>query len=63
MVGAVVLMVVVIGGFAGATRPEGPKIALVFWVKALGPSSLILDGWEQAQRELDFEEATVVSLS
>ncbi len=64
MVAAVSLMVIVIGGVIWAvTRPEGPKIALVYEGSDSGAvQSLILDGWEQAQRELSFQEATVVPL-
>jgi basic membrane lipoprotein Med (substrate-binding protein (PBP1-ABC) superfamily) len=62
MVAAVALMVTVIGGVIWAvTRPVGPKIALVFEGSESGAAhSLILDGWEQAQRELGFQEATVI---
>ncbi len=63
MVAAVAILVAVIGGVLWATRPQGPKVALVYEGTDSGSAqNLILDGWEQAQRELPFREATVVSL-
>ncbi|MDX2466058.1 MAG: BTAD domain-containing putative transcriptional regulator, partial [Acidimicrobiia bacterium] len=45
------------------TRSDGPKIALVYTGIQGGPvQQLILDGWEAAQRDFDFQAATVVPL-
>jgi basic membrane lipoprotein Med (substrate-binding protein (PBP1-ABC) superfamily)/DNA-binding SARP family transcriptional activator len=64
MAAAVAVMVVVIAGVVWAvTRPEGPKIGLVYLGEDQGTvQALIADGWEQAQREFHFEAATVEPL-
>ena len=64
MIATVILLGVVLVGVAWAvTRPPGPKIALVYEGAAAGQSqALILDGWEQAQREFGFQGAVIESL-
>ncbi len=62
---AVVALVAVVAGVVFfATRPEGPKIALVQAGEATGGGiqALIQDGWIAAQRDHDFEGERVVPL-
>ena len=61
---AAAVLVVVLGvAIWAATRPAGPKIALVYEGTESGSlQDLILDGWEQAERELGFEGAVVTPL-
>jgi basic membrane lipoprotein Med (substrate-binding protein (PBP1-ABC) superfamily)/DNA-binding SARP family transcriptional activator len=61
MVAAVALLVAVIGVVLWATRSQGPKIAFVYEGSG-SAQALTLDGWEQALRELDFQDAAVIPL-
>ena len=64
LVAAVALLVLVVGGGLFAIlRSQGPKVALVYDGFDEGAiQKLILDGWEEAQREFRFREATIVPL-
>ncbi len=64
LVASVVVLVGVVAAVLWAvTRPEGPKVALVYLGAQGGPlQELIFDGWEQAQRDFDIEAATVIPL-
>lgn len=64
LVAATVVLVGVVAAVLWAvTRSEGPKIALVYTGTQGGPvQDLILDGWEQAQRDFDIQPATAVPL-
>ena len=64
LVAAVALLALVVGGgLLAVFRSQGPKVALVYQgADTGGVQSLILDGWEEAQRELRFREATVIPL-
>ena len=58
-----ILVLVVVGGLFAVLLSQGPKVALVYDGFEEGAAQrLILDGWEEAQREFRFREATVVPL-